>query len=270
VTKRVLITGGASGLGKALAHRFIRDGHRVLVTDIHTERGEEVARELGRLGDVSFLRADTTQDADWERVREWVETHFHGLDILVNNAGVGAAGRIDRISMEDWDWIIDINLKGVIRGCRTFVPMFKRQRSGHILNIASLAALVNPPSMNSYNVTKSAVVSLSETLRSELAPYGIRTSVACPSFFETNLAENLRTQEAILAQTAKKLISGGRLSADQVADRIVRAVEKGRFLVLPHPEGKAVYLLKRFSPYVLYLGVRQAAFKLERALDRAP
>lgn len=104
---------------------------------------------------------------------------------------MAAGGRIDVLTVEDWRWITEINLFGVVRGCRTFTPLFKRQGSGHIVNTASAAGLVHPPVMSSYNAVKAAVVALSETLTHELGPYGITTSVVCPTFFRTNLASSL-------------------------------------------------------------------------------
>ncbi|MEE4249397.1 MAG: SDR family oxidoreductase [Alcanivoracaceae bacterium] len=268
MSQRVLITGGASGLGKELAKQYLKSGARVLITDINEQRGNEAEFELRPLGEVHFVKASTTVDADWNDLLEWATNKWGGLDVLVNNAGVAAGGRIDKISMEDWDWIIDINLKGVIRGCRTFVPLFKKQKSGHIVNIASLAAVANAPTMSSYNVTKAGVVSLSETLRHELTPYGIHTTVVCPSFFQTNLAESMRTPEAGMDQTVRKLLSGGKLSAEQVAAKIVRAQQKQRFLELPHTEGKALALIKRYVPALYNYGLADSGRRFYKKLEK--
>jgi NAD(P)-dependent dehydrogenase (short-subunit alcohol dehydrogenase family) len=268
MSQRVLITGGASGLGKALAQAYLKTGARVLITDINEQRGNEAEFELKALGDVRFVKANTTLDSDWQILLDWVQNTWNGLDVLVNNAGVAASGRIDKISMEDWDWIIDINLKGVIRGCRTFVPLFKQQKGGHIVNIASLAAVANAPTMSSYNVTKAGVVSLSETLRHELAPYGIHTTVVCPSFFQTNLADTMRTPEQGMDQTVRKLLAGGKLSAEQVAEKIVRAQQKQRFLELPHTEGKALALIKRYTPVLYNFGLADAGRRLYKKLEK--
>lgn len=268
MSSRVLITGGASGLGKALAEAYLKDGARVLITDIHQQRGDETVFELSPLGEIHFVAANTTVDDDWTMLLQWVDKTWGGLDVLINNAGVAASGRIDKLSMEDWDWIIDINLKGVIRGCRTFVPLFKQQHSGHIVNIASLAAVANAPTMSSYNVTKAGVVSLSETLRHELAPYGIHTTVVCPSFFQTNLAETMRTPEQGMDQTVRKLLANGKLSAAQVAKKILKAQKANRFLELPHPEGKALALAKRYTPLLYNFGLADAGKRLYKKLER--
>lgn len=268
MSQRVLITGGASGLGKELAKQYLKSGARVLITDIHEQRGEETVFEYKPLGEIHFVKASTTVDSDWQALLDWSQQHWGGLDVLVNNAGVAAGGRIDKISMEDWDWIIDINLKGVIRGCRTFVPLFKQQKSGHIVNIASLAAVANAPTMSSYNVTKAGVVSLSETLRHELTPYGIHTTVVCPSFFQTNLAESMRTPEQGMDQTVRKLLAGGKLSAEQVAKKIMRAQQTGKFLELPHIEGKALSILKRYIPALYNLGLADSGRRFYKKLEK--
>ncbi|WP_421710580.1 SDR family NAD(P)-dependent oxidoreductase [Alcanivorax sp.] len=172
--QRILITGGASGLGRAMAEAWLRDGARVLIGDVNQERAAETLAALKDLpGELQFQYLDVRDAASFNNAREWLEQNWGGLDVLVNNAGVAGAARIDRGDMADWDWIFDINVKGVVRGCKVFVPMMKRQGHGHIVNIASLAGLLHAPVMGSYNVTKAGVISLSETLRFELAPYGI-------------------------------------------------------------------------------------------------
>jgi NAD(P)-dependent dehydrogenase (short-subunit alcohol dehydrogenase family) len=123
-----------------------------------------------------------------------------GLGVLVNNAGVGAGGRFERIPLEDWDWIWEINLKGVVRGCRTFVPL--------------LAAIMNLPAMSSYNVTKAGVLSLSETLRLELEPYGVHTTVVCPAYFRTSLGDRLRSPDPGVAVLRPVSTSGCREARD--------------------------------------------------------
>jgi NAD(P)-dependent dehydrogenase (short-subunit alcohol dehydrogenase family) len=244
VTTRVLVTGGASGLGNAIAGRFAADGARVLIADVNEPNTLPA-------GDVSFHPLDVRSEAGWSDVLSWCESAWGGVDVLVNNAGVAASGRIERLQLSDWDWILDINLKGAVLGCQTFVPVFKKQGGGHIVNIASMAGLVNPPGMVSYNVSKAAVVALSETLRIELAPYGVTTTVVCPSFVPTNLAASLRGPDAVLAEAAKKLISHGKITAQQVADQVVTAVAAKKFLVLTHPETRKVMRIKRFWPAVL-------------------
>ena len=268
MSQRILITGGASGLGRALAEYYLDAGARVLITDINEERGEATQFELRPRGEIHFLKADSCSDSDWAMLVEWCQKNWQGLDILYNNAGVAAGGRFDKISMDDWDWIIDINLKAVVRGSKAFTPLFKAQRSGHIVSTASLAAIANAPTMSSYNVTKAAVVSLSETLRYELQSSGINVSVICPGFFQTNLADSMRTPEPALEQSVRKLLAGGSMNAAQVAAYIGKAVAKNRFLILPHREGRMLWRIKRFLPFLYTRGMRQAGISLRKKLER--
>jgi NAD(P)-dependent dehydrogenase (short-subunit alcohol dehydrogenase family) len=239
---RILVTGGASGLGRAVAARYAGAGWRVLVSDVDAEAAAATAKELG----TASIGLDVTADEDWAGARDWCEREWGGLDVLVNNAGVGAGGRFEKIGMADWDWIWEINVKGVVRGCRTFTPDFKARGSGHLVNVASLAGIMNLPAMSSYNVTKAAVISLSDTLRLELAPYGVHTTVVCPAFVRTNLGERLRSPDPAMAKLMDRLMSSSRITAADVADQVFDAVAKKRFLLLTHPDGRRSALLKRF------------------------
>ena len=154
---RVLVTGAASGLGLALVRQLVDRGCRVLGTDVHAELPES----LRDLDGVSYLSLDVTQDVDWATARDWVVEEWDGLDYLFNNAGVAAGGRIELSEMDQWQWIVEINLLGVARGCRTFVPMLKAQGTGHIVYTASAAVLVHPPRMSEYTAVKAGVVALS-------------------------------------------------------------------------------------------------------------
>ncbi|MFF5635938.1 SDR family NAD(P)-dependent oxidoreductase [Streptomyces sp. NPDC012825] len=243
MSRRVLITGGASGLGRALVERYAAAGDRVLAAD-RDRPGEPLP------GAVSFLRLDVRLHDDRQRALRWCESHWGGLDVLVNNAGVAAAGRVEDLRNDDWDWILDINLKGVAQGCRTFVPLFKQQGGGHIVNIASSAGLLNMPGATSYNASKAAVISLSETIRQELAPFGIRATVACPGPFRTGLRAELHSPDPELAEIADREVRQSLHTAEQVAGRIAHAVDKGHFLVLTRPTDRRALCLKRLFPRV--------------------
>jgi NAD(P)-dependent dehydrogenase (short-subunit alcohol dehydrogenase family) len=240
VSRRVLVTGGASGLGAALASAFAQRGDEVLVTDVHETAPTTPAGS-------SYLRLDVTSDADWEAARAHVEERWGGLDVLVNNAGIACGGRIDVATVEEWQRVIDINLLGVVRGCRTFTPVLKRQGSGHLVNTASLAGLVHPPGMASYNAVKAGVVALSETLQFELAPHGIRTSVVCPSFFRTNLASSLAGSDTLLDSIARRLIDRSPTTAEEIAAEVMRGVDAGRPVILTDKPGRRAVLAKRFA-----------------------
>ncbi|AKU15234.1 SDR family NAD(P)-dependent oxidoreductase [Luteipulveratus mongoliensis] len=251
--KRALVTGGASGLGLALVQRLVADGATVLAIDVHEQAPE------GALPDgVLYRQLDVRNEEGWDEVRNWVESTWGGLDLLVNNAGIAVGGRIDVTSLDDWDRIIDINLMGVVKGIRAFVPMMKEQGSGHIVSTASLAGLVHAPSMSAYNVVKAGVVALSETLRYELSPWNIDVSVICPSFFRTNLAESLAGKDVEMEETAVNLITKAPRSAEQVAAKAYDAMQRRKFIILTDQDGVAAYNGKRFSHPIYDRMMKQA------------
>lgn len=241
MSRRVLVTGAASGLGLALVELFSRSGDRVLATDLGSSC---VVLPAG----VDYLQLDVRDEEHWRAARDQVGSRWGGLDVLVNNAGVASGGRIDRSTMEEWQLVTDINLFGVVRGCRTFAPVFKQQRAGHIVNVASIAGLAHPPGMASYNAVKAAVVALSETLTHELAPYGVCTSVVCPSFFKTNLAASLRGSDRDVESKAAQLIEGSSLTADDIAAEVVAGIERQDRIILPDEVARATYQRKLNDP----------------------
>ena len=242
--RRVLVTGGASGLGLALATAFLERGDRVIVTDLSPtdDRPSLVP------SDARYLRLDVRSEDEWTAARAEIEQIWGGIDVVVNNAGIAQGGRIELLTEEDWRLIIDINLLGVVRGCRTFVPMLKEQGHGYIVNTASLAGLVHPPTMSSYTAVKAAVVAVSESLRWELAPFGIDVSVICPSFFRTNLASSLNVSDPAASEFAGKLIDRSERGADEIAAEVMTALDAKQFLVLPDAEARRSYRGKRFLP----------------------
>jgi NAD(P)-dependent dehydrogenase (short-subunit alcohol dehydrogenase family) len=264
VTRRVLVTGAGSGLGRAIAARFAAAGCRVLYTDVDAASAAAAAGDFG-----AALPLDVTDDDAWAAAREWCERNWGGLDVLVNNAGVAAAGRIETVPMEDWHWIVETNLLSTVRGCRTFVPLLKAQRSGHVVNVASLAGLLNPPTMGSYNVSKAGVVALSDTLRSELAPFGVRTTLVCPGFVRTNLAASARSSDPALGELTTKLVTRSRLSAEEVAEKVVTAVDRGKYLVLTEPAGRLAWLAKRYAPALVHSRTVAAAERLHRRIENS-
>ena len=251
--QRIFVTGGASGFGRALAERWARAGWQVCIGDINEDRLAETLASLQKLGATAHaLRCDVTKDEDLEAAAAWLVEHWGGVDIVVNNAGVAIGGSITEISIDDWRWIIDINLLGVVRGCRTFTPIFEKQKSGRFVNVSSMAGLIHPPMMSAYNATKAAVVAISETLRVELQDAGIGVTVVCPSFFRTNLTETMRAGNADTARITQKLVNKAKRGADEIAELTFRGVERGDFHVLTHADGKVAWMLKRLAPFSLY------------------
>ncbi|MGZ0149880.1 SDR family NAD(P)-dependent oxidoreductase [Kribbella sp. WER1] len=253
---RVLVTGAASGLGAALVARFVADGHQVLSTDV----GED--------GPAPYLKLDVRSPADWDAAVAWCQDNWGGLDILVNNAGIATGGRIEVETLDEWDRVVDINLMGVVRGCRAFVPLFKEQRSGYIVNTASAAGLVHPPMMSSYNTVKAGVVALSETLSHELHPYGVTVSVVCPSFFRTNLADSIRGADSAMATTARQLIEKSPRSADDIATNVLAGIKKKQHLISPDQPARVAFWTKRLVRPLYDRQMRRIAARAQaRATD---
>lgn len=239
----MMITGGASGLGAALARRFVAAGDRVLVTDLAEHRpGTADAPATAE-----YRRLDVRRDEDWAAGRDWVDATWGGLDVLVNNAGIATGGRIDVAPISEWQAVLDTNLLGAARGCHAFVPGMKRQRSGHIVNIASMAGLVHPAMMSSYNAAKAGVVALSETIGYELEPYGIGVTVVCPSFFRSGLATSMQGADRGAVAAGRRRIRDSGMDAEEVADKVMAAVAMRRFLVITDRRAHATYLLKRLA-----------------------
>lgn len=253
MTVRIAVTGAASGLGREIALRWARTGARVAVADIHADRLATVAGEVTAAGgSVLAMHCDVRLADDLEALVAACVRDWGGLDVMVNNAGVAGGGSFEQLTDEDWSWLLDINLMGVVRGARAATPVFRRQGSGHIVNIASMAGLLAPPGMSSYNVAKTGVVSLSETLHGELAPFGIRVTCVCPSFFRTNLVESLRTPDAGMRKSFDRLLDSSDITAADIADQVFRDVQAGKFLCLPHRKGRQAWWLKR-AWYARYL-----------------
>jgi NAD(P)-dependent dehydrogenase (short-subunit alcohol dehydrogenase family) len=225
--RRVLVTGGASGLGAAFVAEFLARGDRVLIADLQAPVDPPLVEGAER------LKLDVTSDDDWAAALAWVEEQWGGLDVLVNNAGIAAGGRIDVVGIDEWQRVIDINLLGVVRGCRTFVPMMKAQGSGHIVNTASLAGLVHPPAMGSYTATKAGVVALSETLSYELDPFGILVTAVCPGFVRTPLASSISGSDAAANKFAARLIEKSPYTADQIATAVMKGIDDQSMVVIP-------------------------------------
>jgi NAD(P)-dependent dehydrogenase (short-subunit alcohol dehydrogenase family) len=240
---RVLVTGAASGLGAALVRRFADRGDQVLATDV--SEPVVAGTTTGSDGSVVGRVLDVTSEDDWAAARDWVATEWGGLDVLVNNAGVAGGGRIEHTSLEDWQWLFDVNLFGVVRGTRAFVPMLKAQGSGRIVNTASLAGLVHPPGMGSYNAVKAAVVAFSETTAHELAPFGVACTAVCPSYFRTNLMSSMRGGDADLAAQVTRLVAESPISADDIAAAVLDGIDRGEELVVPDGPARAAWGLKQ-------------------------
>ncbi|MDY6903391.1 MAG: SDR family oxidoreductase [Thermodesulfobacteriota bacterium] len=247
--KRIVITGAGSGFGRALAMVFAKKGWRIGVSDINEERADEtvdMVNAAGGQGEKSIC--DVTKPDQVDAMARGFVDLWGGVDIIVNNAGVASGGYMDEVTPDVWQWMIDLDLMSVIYGCRTFIPFFLQQGSGHIVNMASSAGLVSLPEMGSYNVPKAGVVSLSETLRVELAPKKIGVTVLAPTFFKTNLMDQFKSPRQRQANMANAFFAKSMASADTVAKHAYKRIQKNKLYAVCQIDGKVTWMMKRWFP----------------------
>ena len=264
--RTAIVTGAASGLGRALCERLARDGFLIAICDIDLTGAAETLRNVEAAGGSGRVEPlDVADPAAWEALRERLEHDWPQLDLLVNNAGVVVSGDVGRCSLNDWRWIVDVNLWGVIHGCHVCVDWLKRNpRGSHVINTSSLAAIGSFPGMAAYNVTKAAVVSFSETLHAELRRHRVGVTVLCPSFFPTALLDNGRFASAAEQRIARAEFTRTKLTAEKVADAAVRAMARKQFYVVLPAKARVLWWIKRLSPWLFF---RVIALEVNRRLN---
>ncbi len=255
--KVAVVTGGASGIGRALAEHAAQLGMKVVLADIEAGALQRASQELEASGaHVLAVKTDVSKAEEVETLAQKTLEHFGAVHLLFNNAGVGAGTSVWESSLADWQWVLGVNLWGVIHGVHTFVPlMLKQGVEAHIVNTASIAGLVSGPGLGVYKVTKFGVVTLSETLYSELTLTGapIKVSVLCPGWVKTRVMESERNRpaalqnatqeplnpagEAILQMVHQAVETG--MAPSQVAEAVFQAIREDKFYILTHPNFKA-------------------------------
>jgi NAD(P)-dependent dehydrogenase (short-subunit alcohol dehydrogenase family) len=246
--KVAVITGGASGIGRALAQRFASEGARVVIGDVEKSALDIAVSELRAAGaEVEGVVTDVTDPAQMQALADAAVARFGGVHIFCNNAGVGGGGLSWEMPLSTWEWVIGVNLWGVIHGVRAFVPLLVQQPEAHIVNTASVAGLVAAPFMGPYNASKHAVVAISETLHHELAMAApqVKVSVLCPGWVNTKIAESARNRPEHLqdgavpdadgASLLRGFIEKGMPPAD-VAAKVLDAIRAERFWILTHDD----------------------------------
>jgi NAD(P)-dependent dehydrogenase (short-subunit alcohol dehydrogenase family) len=250
-----IVTGGASGIGRALAAELVDRGGTVLIADIVGDRAKETAEQLSRGGPGTAV-AHELDVRDAAAVQALVDSAYadHGrLDLMMNNAGIAVGGAVHELTLDHWNKIIDVNLRGVIHGVHAAYPRMRERRSGQILNTASLAGLTEPPMMAPYVATKHAVVGLTLSLRTEAAPYGVKVSALCPGFVDTPLLDSAnpdlpQTSAGRSAREAAKQIQRTLYSPQALAKDIVRGLAQDKPLIIAPASARAIYRARRFAP----------------------
>jgi NAD(P)-dependent dehydrogenase (short-subunit alcohol dehydrogenase family) len=265
----VVVTGAASGIGRATALAFARGGAELFVCDLSSEELPSLEAELLGAG-APRVRTVALDVGSRDQM-----AHFCDIvcrtgtpDVLVNNAGVGLAGGLLATSLEDWHWILNANLWGVVHGCHFFAPKMAARRRGQIINIASAAGYYNSEATTAYGTTKFAVIGLSEGLRAELAPLGVGVSVVCPGFINTPIVAKMRMRGAAYPESERanvqRFYQKRNYSAKRVADAVLEAVRRNPALLPVTPEAWALYAMKRVAPD---LGPRLLT-AVQRAVER--
>jgi len=253
--KTVFVTGGASGIGFALGRAFAEAGMKVMLADIETDALGAAVESLHNFGpDVRGVTCDVADPVSVEHAAKTSYDAFGNIHVVCNNAGVGAFGGVENISLDNWRWVLDVNVMGVLHGIRTFVPHIRAHgEGGHIVNTASMAGMLSGLGFSPYGASKFAVVAMSEGLAMELKPLGIGVTVLCPGFVRTRIAESGRNRPqrygptqtpdpttsagAVAAQISELVQSG--LEPSVVAARVLAAIREGELYAFTHPQMRA-------------------------------
>jgi NAD(P)-dependent dehydrogenase (short-subunit alcohol dehydrogenase family) len=254
--KTAFVTGGASGIGLAMARAFLDAGMKVMLADVEASALEKALQGLSNYDNrVRGVPCDVADPNSVERAAQASFDAFGNVHVVCNNAGVAAGGGIDNISVDNWRWVVDVNLMGVVYGVRSFLPhMLKHREGGHIVNTASMAGMNNGMGFSPYAATKFAVVAMSEGLALQVQPHGIGVSVLCPEYVRTRIGESGRNRperygEALqldpaspaaqmMAEVARRLEAG--IDPGKVAARVVAAIRNEELYIFTHPNMREV------------------------------
>ncbi len=247
-----VITGAGSGIGAAFATELARRGGSVVCSDIDETAARTTADDIVAAGGKALAtRCDVAQLEDVIQLAK-VSQDWLGRPptVVVNNAGVGAGGSaIGETEIDDWNWVLGINLWGPIHGCHVFAPILREAGYGGIINVASAAAFGAAPGMAAYNVSKAGVLSLSETLSAELSGTGVNVTVLCPTFVKTNIVDSGRITDKS-TQMADRLMRWTGFSAERVARSCLDTLDRGGLYCMPQPDARIGWGIKRFTPTV--------------------
>lgn len=263
-----VVTGAGSGIGRSFALELGKRGGAVVCADVNLKAAEETVALLNAQGAKGFAVHCDVGDA--KQVAALAEKSAallgHPVTLVVNNAGVGLGGKFDELSLEDWQWCMHVNLWGVINGCHYFVPGFKTQGHGAIINVASAASYTAAPEMSAYNVSKAGVRALSETLFSELAKDNIRVNVLCPTLVPTNIIKNGRIPDRYAKLADHALMNYAMTTSESVAKLTLNRLDKGELYTTPQVDAKLFWIMKRASPH-LYAKFMSFSYRFVRTKE---
>lgn len=247
----ILISGGASGLGLAIAKEAAVKRWRVAIADRDESRGEDAVRDLCANGtEALFIRCDVREDRDIRFAVQRVMRRWGQLNVLVNCAGGVSAGFFETLTDDDWHQQFDTHLMGAVRGARAAVSAMRRQGHGHIVNIGAIQGVTAEPGSASYNASQAALIAVSETLRSELEPLGIQTSIVLPSYFRSGQLSALHSTDPVMRARLIDRMSHQQHSADEIARLTLEGIRKNIFMIMPD-NARRQLKLKRWRPKTL-------------------
>ncbi|OUS00615.1 short-chain dehydrogenase [Gammaproteobacteria bacterium 42_54_T18] len=252
-----VVTGAGSGIGRAFATELARRNGKVICSDIDLDSAKETVQHIRNQGGHALaVRADVSSLSDVEALATQAEDWFSApVSLVVNNAGVAAGGQnIGGIPIKDWQWTIDINMWGVIHGCHVFAPKLREHGRGGIINVCSTASFASAPLMGPYNVSKAAVLALSETLAAEMRGTNITVTALCPTFVKTNITKGGGiTDES--ASLADKVMSAIGTSPKKIVIKTINDLDKGKLYTIPQLDAQLIWRAKRILPSLYIHGV---------------
>ena len=268
--KTAVISGGAQGIGLSIAKALGEQNMNIVLADIDQENLQKAASELQAAGvSVLTVALDVSDEAQWQAVGQQTLERFGKVHMVVNNAGVGGdSGSIESQNKKGWQWVLDVNLMGVVYGAKAIVPLIKQHgEGGWVINVASMAGMTGVPYSGAYTATKAAVVALSESWAGELERKGIKVSVLCPAFVQTRIYDSERnrpeqyqtddwdvTSESSFSKRAKDMVENG-IEVSIIGKRVVEALNAGELYIFTHPNYRSV--------------VQQQAAVIDKAFQRA-
>jgi NAD(P)-dependent dehydrogenase (short-subunit alcohol dehydrogenase family) len=279
--KTAFVTGGAGGIGLSMARAFGRAGMNVVLADIDESAAKAAAEQLASEQiKAAPVQVDVSDHASIRTAALAAVAAFGKVHVLCNNAGVAVGGPIENVKDKDWDWIIDVNLKGVVYGTETFVPLIKSHgEGGYIVSTASMAGMISPPGMEPYTATKFAVVAMNEGWAQQLAPLNIGVSVLCPGFVKTRIHESGRARQdkyggqgevdplgAGPSEAAQMVLSG--IDPDVVGNRVLEAIRDNELYIFTHPQMRE-FVAMRFAGIMAAFDTAAASPALKAVKDWA-